>query len=105
MIPTQETIQKASQILAEIERLRTEMLSLFGGPATAVAVAVAAPRVGRPPKAAKAAKAPKAASPAPETGKPGKRRNMTAAGRARIAAAARARWARFHAARKGTATR
>ena len=100
MIPTQETIQKASQILSEIERLRTEMLSLFGGPAAAVAPA--APRVGRPPKAAKASKA---ATPAPEAAKPGKRRNMTAAGRARIAAAARARWARFHAARKGTASR
>lgn len=98
MIPTQETIQKASRIIAEIERLQAEMLSLFGGTATPATSKAAGRRATKPAAAATAS-----ASAASTPGK--KKRNMTAAGRARIAAAARARWARFHAARKATAAR
>lgn len=78
-----ETILRAKNLIEGIEKLQNELAALFGGaaPAAAAAAAPAAPakRRGRPPGSGK------------------KARNMSAEGRARIAAAARARWARFHA--------
>jgi hypothetical protein len=80
MIPTPETIRRAGEILREIESLQSELGRLFGSGAPAVA----GKRRGRPPG----------------TGT-GKRRKMSAEGRERIAAAARARWAKFHAEKSG----
>lgn len=95
MIPTSDTLQRASAILSEIEALQAELVSLFS--VTSPAAPAAAPkRRGRPPGSGKAA-----AAAAPKPAKVGKReRKMSPEGRARIAAAAKARWARFHAERK-----
>lgn len=82
MIPTPETIRRAGEILREIESLQSELGRLFGSGAPAVA----GKRRGRPPGTG--------------TGT-GKRREMSAEGRERIAAAARARWAKFHAEKSG----
>jgi len=87
MIPTPDTIQRAAEILRQIEGLQGELAGLFGGGSL-----VGEPkRRGRPPGSGKAAKA-----TAPD-GTTKKRRRMSAEGRARIAAAAKARWAKFHA--------
>jgi sugar phosphate isomerase/epimerase len=95
MIPTSDTIQRASEILRQIESLQAELAGLFSGGRVVVATPK---RRGRPPGSGKAA----AAALAPE-GAPKKRRKMSAEARARIAAAAKARWAKFHAERKSPA--
>ncbi len=89
-----ETILRAKSLIEDIEKLQTELASLFGGPSTrsvpaaAPAVAPATPgkRRGRPPGSGKKSER--------------QRGPMSAEGRARIAAAARARWARYHAEQK-----
>lgn len=81
-----DTLRRAGEILQEIERLQQELASLFGGNSGAVS---ASPRQGA--KGAKAAK--------PQ----GKRRSMSPEARARIAAAARARWARYRSEKKAAA--
>lgn len=80
MIPSIESLRRASEIIREIEALQGELAGLFGSGA---GLPVAGKRRGRPPGAGSK-----------------KKRNMSPEGRARIAAAARARWARFHAAKK-----
>ncbi len=82
MIPTIETLRRAGEILQEIESLQKELTSLFGGSTASAAVAVTGKKRGRPP---------------------GKRRTMSADARARIAAAAKARWAKYRADKKGAA--
>lgn len=83
MIPTSDTLRRANQILQEIEGLQTELVRLFGGTG-----ATAPKRRGRPPGSGKA--------PAATSAEPVQRsRRMSPEGRARIAAAAKARWARF----------
>ena len=87
MIPTTETVQRAAAILRQIGSLQADLAGLFSGGSV-----VAAPkRRGRPPGSGKPA-----APLAPE-GAPKKRRKMSAEGRARIAAAAIARWAKIRA--------
>lgn len=84
MIPSAETLRRAGEILQQVEGLRKELLGLFGGSGVSGAVAgsvAGTKRRGRPPGS-------------------GKGRKMSAEGRARIAAAAKARWAKFHAAKK-----
>ncbi|MBX3744324.1 MAG: hypothetical protein KF833_03365 [Verrucomicrobiae bacterium] len=100
MIPSPEALRRAGEILREIEELQQEMASLFGG-ATKPAAAPAKRR-GRPPGSGRAAARASAASGAASAGSSsGKsRRQMSPEGRARIAAAARARWARYNAAKK-----
>jgi hypothetical protein len=80
MIPSADTLRRAGEILQEIEKLQSELVTLFGGSGGAQA---SKPRRGRPP---------------------GKgRRRMSPEARARIAAAARARWARYRSDKKGAA--
>lgn len=98
MIPSSDTLQRASAILSEIEALQAELVSLFSVTSSAAAPAAAPKRRGRPPGSGKAAAAAAAAPKAPKMGK--RERRMSPEGRARIAAAAKARWARFHAERK-----
>ena len=78
MIVSAHSIQRAGEILKAVETLQAELAGLFGN---GNAGADAPKRRGRPPGAG------------------GKRGSMSAEGRARIAAAAKARWARFHAAK------
>jgi hypothetical protein len=78
MIVSADSIQRAGEILKEIEALQAELAELFGNKTGATGL-TAPKRRGRPPGAA------------------GKRGKMSAEGRARIAAAAKARWAKFHA--------
>jgi hypothetical protein len=78
MIPSSDTLKRAAEILEEIESLQAELVGLFGSTAAAVSPAK---RRGRPP---------------------GKRRKMSQEARARIAAAAKARWARYRADKKST---
>lgn len=85
MIPTIETLRRAGEILQEIENLQKELTGLFGGSAASASVAVSGKKRGRPP------------------GGGGKRRTMSTEARARIAAAAKARWAKYRADKKGTA--
>lgn len=91
---TADTILRAKAIIDNIEELQAELAGLFGASVSVAAPpAAAAPakRRGRPPGPAKVQALAKA--PAAPTG--GKKRTMSAEGRARIAAAAKARWARF----------
>ncbi len=87
MIPSAESLQRANEILRQIESLQSELVSLFNGSGARAAgggtTAAPAKRRGRPPGSGK------------------KRRQMSPEGRARIAAAARARWARYHAQQSG----
>lgn len=83
MIVSAQSIQRAGDILKEIETLQAELAGLFGG--TNTIGPVTAKRRGRPP------------------GSGLKRGGMTAEGRARIAAAAKARWARVRAEKAKTA--
>lgn len=89
MIPTTETIRRASEILSQIESLQSELVGLFGGGG-----APAAKRRGRPRKSSTVVAIAAAVAPVK------RRRKMSAEGRARIAAAAKARWAKFRAAKK-----
>lgn len=84
MIPTTDTLQRANAIIQQIEALQAELVGLFGGTGTP-----APKRRGRPPGPAK--------RPATMNGGPTKRRRMSAEGRARIAAGAKARWAKYRA--------
>lgn len=93
MIPTAETLQRAGDIIRQIEALQAELAGLFGGGSPSRGSA--GKRRGRPPVAAKAASA------APAAGK--RQHRMSAEGRARIAAAAKARWAKFRAEKKKAA--
>jgi hypothetical protein len=82
MIPSADTLRRASEILQEIEKLQGELVSLFGGG-----------KVGR-----------KSGRPGLKRGRPpGKRRKMSSEARERIAAAARDRWARYRADKKAAA--
>ena len=91
MIPTVDTLQRAGDIIRQIEALQAELAGLFGGGSSPQASV--AKRRGRPPGAAKPAAA--AAAPASK-----RQHRMSAEGRARIAAAAKARWAKFRAEKK-----
>jgi hypothetical protein len=90
MIPTIETIARARVILENIESLQAELAGLFGGAAPST------PAPGR--RGTRGAGA--AASAAAAVAGPVKKRKMTAEGRARIAAAAKARWAKFREAKE-----
>lgn len=92
MIPTVDTIQRAAEILRQIEALSAELADLVGGVGSPAKTAPK--RRGRPPGSGKA----KEAAQAPVGIK--RRHHMSSEGRARIAAASKARWARFHAAQK-----
>lgn len=83
MIPSAETLRRAGDILKEIEQLQGELAGLFGGAPTGK-------RRGRPPGsgAGTAARGIR------------KRRKMSSEARARIAEAAKARWARYRAEKK-----
>ncbi|MCC7376732.1 MAG: hypothetical protein IT581_18880 [Verrucomicrobiales bacterium] len=75
MIPSADTLRRASEILQEIEKLQGELVLLFGGG--------------------------KGSGGAVKRGRPaGKRRRMSSEARERIAAAARARWARYRSEKK-----
>lgn len=76
MIPSVDTLRRAGEILQEIEKLRAELVGLFGESSRVVAPKA---RRGRPP---------------------GKRRKMSPEARARIAEAAKARWARYRVEKK-----
>lgn len=90
MIPSADTLKRAAEILAEIERLQQELVGLFGSSGS---VAVSGPRRrGRP----------SGQGQGPGQGH-GQRRKMSPEARARIAAAAKARWARYRAEKKGVA--
>lgn len=78
MIPSADTLRRATEILEEIEKLQGELISIFGG-------------------AASAGKSGKRGRPQ------GQRRKMSREARERIAAAARARWARYRADKKAAA--
>ncbi len=82
MIVSPDQIKRAGEILRQIEDLQSELATLFSG---GNAAAQAPKRRGRPP----------GSGTGKGTGKA--KRKMSAAGRARIAAAAKARWAKFHA--------
>lgn len=85
MIPSLNILQRATQLIQEIERHEAELVSLFRGAAR-----------GGPRAMAGIAK--------PASGGASKKgRNMSAEGRARIAAAAKARWEKFRAAKKSGA--
>ena len=84
MIPTADILQRANAIIQQIEALQTELVGLFGGTATP-----APKRRGRPPGSAMDTET--------TNGAPGKRRRMSAEGRARIAAGAKARWEKYRA--------
>lgn len=79
MIPSPDAVRRASEILERIERLQSELAGLFSG--------------AKAPVAAKGRRAGKGA---------GKRR-MSPEARERIARAARERWAKYRAAKKGAA--
>lgn len=79
MVPSEETLRRAGEILQEIGQLRTELETLFGRGGTGQAPAA---------KVAKATKKP---------------RNMSPEARARIAAAAKARWIKYRADKKAAA--
>ena len=90
MIPSTDTLRRAGEILQEIEKLQQEMASLFGGSSGAT-----------PASARSGSKSVRASA---DAGRPaGKRRSMSPEARARIAAAARARWARYRSEKKGGA--
>lgn len=87
MIVSAETLKRAGEIIREIEALQSELNSLFSE-------SPAARRVAKPVKAGR----PPGRPPGRPAGR--KRRKMTPEGRAAIAAAAKARWARYHAEQK-----
>lgn len=85
MIPSTDTLRRAGEILAEIESLQTELAGLFSGG-----------RGGR-----RGARGGGRAAAAAAAAGSGKRRRMSPEAKARIAAAAKARWARYRAEKKG----
>jgi hypothetical protein len=103
-------LKHAVQLKEQLATLENELAALFGGAASTLITPAPAPRRrGRPPgKRAPAADA--GAPPAPAeasvpsavggAGRSGRRR-ISPEGRARIIAGAKARWARFHAAKGG----
>lgn len=86
MIPTSDTLQRAHQILQEIEALQSELAGLFS-----TTDDPAPKRRGRPPGSGKVLSTTTIGEPVKRT------RKMSPEGSARIAAAAKARWARHHA--------
>ena len=86
MIPSSDTLRRASEILSQIGALQAEIVSMFTGGGRAPVAASVNPRIA-------------VAKVAPAAGK--KVRNMSPEARARIAAAARARWAKYRADKKG----
>ena len=74
-IPTLSDLKRSLDISEQIEKLQTELANVLGGLSKAVAPA-----------------------PAKRGPKPGRKRKMSAAGRARIIAAQKARWAKVKAA-------
>jgi hypothetical protein len=87
MIPTSDTLQRANAIIQRIEDLQTELVGLFSGTASP-----APKRRGRPPGASKDTATIEVAPP--------KRRKMSAEGRAAVAAAQKARWAKVRSEKK-----
>lgn len=90
MIPTADTLQRANEIIRQIEALQSELAGLFGGTAKP-----ATKRRGRPPGSGKVS--------AISNEAPVKRRgprSMSPEARAKIAAAQKARWAKFRAGKK-----
>lgn len=84
MIPTPETLRRAGEIIAGIERLQTELAGLFVG---------SGPGRGRGKARGGEGRA--------AAGGGRKRRVMSPGARARIAAANKARWAKYRAEKKG----
>ncbi|MGE4183153.1 MAG: hypothetical protein AB7J34_25320 [Limisphaerales bacterium] len=95
MIPTADTLQRANEIIRQIEARQSELASLFSGSGKP-----AAKRRGRPPGPGKASANSNRAS-----GKRRGPRNMSAEARAKIAAAQKARWAKFRAGNKNRGTK
>jgi hypothetical protein len=107
--PTLAQLKRALEIAERIARLQSEMNSIFGGSAPSSSLSAASPgrRKGRRRKllpqavanirAAQAKRWAKVkgrkAAAKPAKAKPAKRRGLTAAGRARLAAAMKKRWA------------
>ncbi len=89
MIPTLESLNRANAIIQQIESLQAELAALFGSNAKPTGT-----RRGRPPGSGR----PVAAANG-ELAK-ARRRTMSLEARARIAAAQKARWAKFHAERR-----
>lgn len=85
MIPSLSILQRAIQLIQEIEKHEAELVSLFRGAGRGRARADA--RIAKPAS----------------VGASKRVRNMSAEGRARIAAAAKARWEKFRAAKKSGA--
>ena len=81
------TLEKALAIRQQIETLKSSVDHILGG--SAPVVTPVAKRRGRPPKSV--------ASPAPAAPVIKKKRTMSPEGRARIAAAQKARWAKVKA--------
>lgn len=92
MIPSPDAIVRAHAIMQSIEQLQAELASLFGS--TGPAASATPKRRGRPPGSGSVK-----ANPSPTADK---KSGMSAAGRAAIAAAQRARWAKLNAAKKVT---
>lgn len=90
MIPTADTLQRASEIIRQIEALQSELAGLFGGTSKSTGK-----RRGRPPGPGKAS-----ANQNRESGKRRGPRTMSPEARAKIAAAQKARWAKFRAGKK-----
>ena len=89
MIATVDTLRRAGEILREIEGLQNELAGLFAGGPTGN-------RRGRPAGGG-------VAGAGGGGGGSRKRRKMSPEARARIAAAAKARWARYRAEKKPAA--
>jgi hypothetical protein len=90
-----DQLRRAASIKDEIESLEGELSKILGG-----VVGSGKKRMGRPPKTGGDVDRYKAARGTESGGK--KKRKMSAAGRAKIAAAAKARWAKVKAAGKNS---
>lgn len=74
-----ENLKRALAIAEQIQKLEDEYMAILGGKPAAAPATLAAPNT---------------TAPAPEAGKRGGKRTMSAATRAKMAAAAKARWAK-----------
>lgn len=86
MIPSADTLRRAGEIVQEIGQLRSELARLFSDAGGAVQVR-------------------SARTPAKSSAGGRKPRNMSPEARARIASAARARWAKYRADKKVSAAK